>query len=615
MRRFVLALISAVILFPAIAPAQEYVEVKTPNFTVVTDAGEAQAREIAEHFEQVRSAFGIFFNKQSLSVPLPLTIVAFKNFRDFQQFVPKFVDKSRGIWPGAVRNADDENLIAYDTSIAPETRRATAPLTGREFADREYVKLLIAGNFPPVPRWYEEGVIEYCSALRVTSKQLIYGVPRADLVSVLQTQPWMRVLQLFGPPPTAPDDWDTQRHTIFYAQSWITMHYLMAGNLGRQLNTFVDLVQNQHLDTLESIRRAFGVEPKAFENAVHNYFTLNITEYKLNLPPDFGKGSFETRKLREADWLAAWGDLHYHSPRDRDLGITTYNRALALDPKNAGAHLGLGYSLLQRNEFDKAEAHLQKALAADPGDARVHFFLAQVATKRHATGQPIDLAFVKQNLQQAIKLDPNYADAYQLLSWAESELKNPDAAHAAIEKAAELNPRNDFFALTSAQFDLQAKQFDKARPVFERLQSSEQPEVARYAHQALATMGPRKTETSINTPRQQITAPQWQTKDEPEAQPEKPAANAEPAPPANPPNQKIEFLKGEIVSVDCSKSPMATLTISSKGKNWVMFSRDVQKLMLIGIENFDCNWRNTKASVNYRVQPDGRGEMISLEID
>ena len=73
MRRLVLAQVSAVILFTALAGAQEFVEVKSPNFTVITDAGEAQAHEIGEHFEQVRSAFGIFFNKQSLSVPLPLT--------------------------------------------------------------------------------------------------------------------------------------------------------------------------------------------------------------------------------------------------------------------------------------------------------------------------------------------------------------------------------------------------------------------------------------------------------------------------------------------------------------------------------------------------------------
>jgi hypothetical protein len=78
---------------------------------------------------------------------------------------------------------------------------------------------------------------------------------------------------------------------------------------------------------------------------------------------------------------------------------------------------------------------------------------------------------------------------------------------------------------------------------------------------------------------------------------------------------KIEFLKGEVLAVDCSKSPIVTLTVWSKGKAWVMYSTNVHQLMLIGVENFSCNWSNVKASVNYRLQADGRGELISLEID
>jgi len=58
-----------------------------------------------------------------------------------------------------------------------------------------------------------------------------------------------------------------------------------------------------------------------------------------------------------------------------------------------------------------------------------------------------------------------------------------------------------------------------------------------------------------------------------------------------------------------------SITVASKGKNWMLFTRDVQKLMLIGVENFSCNWTNKKASVNYRPQADGRGEIVSLEID
>jgi hypothetical protein len=116
--------------------------------------------------------------------------------------------------------------------------------------------------------------------------------------------------------------------------------------------------------------------------------------------------------------------------------------------------------------------------------------------------------------------------------------------------------------------------------------------------------------------RQQITAPQWQVKElETEAEKEKQPAPKTENPPISESTDKIQFLKGELVDVDCSKSPLVTMTVTSKGKEFVMFSRDVHKLMLIGVENFSCAWTKKKASVNYRLTADGRGELISLEID
>src|SRR5690349_17481159 len=121
MRPCVLALIF--FLTPAAALAQQYVAVKTPNFTIVTDAGETKGRDIAEHFEQVRAAFGSFFIKESMSVPLPLTIIAFQASREFQQYIPKTVDKLKASWPSTVQHGEDQDLIAFDTSPIPGGRR------------------------------------------------------------------------------------------------------------------------------------------------------------------------------------------------------------------------------------------------------------------------------------------------------------------------------------------------------------------------------------------------------------------------------------------------------------------------------------------------------------
>jgi hypothetical protein len=36
----------------------QWVEVRSPNFSVITDAGEKKGRDVALHFEQMRSVFG-----------------------------------------------------------------------------------------------------------------------------------------------------------------------------------------------------------------------------------------------------------------------------------------------------------------------------------------------------------------------------------------------------------------------------------------------------------------------------------------------------------------------------------------------------------------------------
>ena len=620
MRRIVLALFVLIFLSSLQSTAQEIVEIKTPAFTVITDAGEARGRELAERFEHLRGAFGVFFNNKNVSLPVPLTIVAFKNSKDYRLFVPSWTEKTRMMWAGFARAGEDQNFIAIDLEPAGDRRKETPPLSAMDFAYLEMTKLLLAGNSPPLPAWYDKGFTEYCSSLKISSKQIEYGVPRPDVMNILKTQPWMRLVQFFGAPPSAPEDTESERKTIYYAQSWVTIHYLIANNLGSQLNLFVDLTQNQHMQIQEAIRRAFGVEPQSFENAVRNYFTVEMKNHKIALPADFGKSSTEVKPLRAADWTATWADLRAHTPNERDAGVELYRKVLLTDANNASANRGLGFSYLQNNEFDKAQAYLRKAVVADPGDARSHYFLALVANRKQRVlrEEPVaDLATVKEHLEKAIALKPNYADAYQLLSWAELEAKNTDGARAAIEKASDLNPRSDFVALSMAQLELQANQYEKARPMLERLQGSNQPEVARFAHDALQNIGTKKTPQSSIVTRQSITAPQWQTKEAPaeNAENEKPPAPKQEKAAATESAGKIQFLKGELVEVDCSKSPMVTMTVSSKGKEWVMFSRDVHKLMLIGVENFSCNWMNKKASVNYRLTADGRGELISLEID
>src|SRR5258706_9235843 len=69
----------SVILLSISLAAQDWVEIKSKNFTVVTDGGEKRGREVALRFEQMREVFGSLILRDKINPTSPLSIVAFKD--------------------------------------------------------------------------------------------------------------------------------------------------------------------------------------------------------------------------------------------------------------------------------------------------------------------------------------------------------------------------------------------------------------------------------------------------------------------------------------------------------------------------------------------------------
>ena len=71
---------------------QQWVEVDSSHFSVATDGGEKRARDVAQRFEQMRTAFGVLFKKLSVNTA-PLQIIAFRNSKELRQFSPLYGGK------------------------------------------------------------------------------------------------------------------------------------------------------------------------------------------------------------------------------------------------------------------------------------------------------------------------------------------------------------------------------------------------------------------------------------------------------------------------------------------------------------------------------------------
>src|SRR5438270_4236237 len=108
--------ISAVVLLTvATATAQNWVEIKSKNFTVITDGGDKRGREVALRFEQMREIFGTLIFRDKVNATAPLSIIAFRDRKELDQVAPLYKGKPVEL-AGVYYGGEDRHFIAIDLS-------------------------------------------------------------------------------------------------------------------------------------------------------------------------------------------------------------------------------------------------------------------------------------------------------------------------------------------------------------------------------------------------------------------------------------------------------------------------------------------------------------------
>ena len=139
---------------------------------------------------------------------------------------------------------------------------------------------------------------------------------------------------------------------------------------------------------------------------------------------------------RSAEAQNALGEA-YNAFGDLEAARPHFEKAVQLDPKLAQAHINLGAVLVQAGEFGPAATHLDRAIALlgpKPDAAYAHYLLAKVHTEQE------DVRKAAAELQQAVTLRPDFAEAWSDLGDARRTLMDDSGAIAALERAVALAP-------------------------------------------------------------------------------------------------------------------------------------------------------------------------------
>jgi tetratricopeptide (TPR) repeat protein len=109
------------------------------------------------------------------------------------------------------------------------------------------------------------------------------------------------------------------------------------------------------------------------------------------------------RRLSAEEWYEIGCELEVSAP---ERAREAYERALALDPLMADAHVNLGRVLHVAGERGRAEPHYRQAVKLDPNDPTPHFNLGVLLEELGRRDEAV-LAY-----RQAIVRDPDFADAH-----------------------------------------------------------------------------------------------------------------------------------------------------------------------------------------------------------
>lgn len=613
-RRCLLLLLPFVFALPALAAEPQWVEVRSPNFSVITDAGDKKGREVALRFEQMRHVFGTLLLKNKVNIPIPLQIIAFRNRGGMKKYLPLWKGKpieAAGLFIGG----DDRQFILLDLST-PNPYQAVF---------HEYAHLLLNGNYPEMPAWFDEGFAEYYSTIKVNEKEFEFGDVPEYVPYVLQGR-LVPVLDLFSVSRgSATYNESGDRRSAFYAQSWLVVHFLFDKQKLAETGEFCKLTLVEKAPLPEAFRRAFQMEPKRFDKELYDYYhSSSIMRYRAPTPAGMDAIStinYRMRRLTLLDAQVEMADVHLHLRDYLAQGITELENVAQQDPGNAAARRGLGYGYLRQGKLDKAAENFRHAVDLNFPDARVHYYAALLAHRNISQGGA-GTANVQQmirQLQTAISLDPNLADAYSLIGYAYGRDGNMGLAIENSARAIKLSPRNERYRLNLAQLYMQARRWDEAGTLLKYLQTSPDPTVAQAAQQNLVTLEQVKQAPPPSIAKQHSSpipstydAPQWRPKNPPGADDEQAGQEAAPV---KPDHRPIQFAKGRLVSVACAASGAATLDVLVGKRTLRMTTPDHKKLVLINADRFSCDWKGVAVAVNYRANSAGAGELVSLEVE
>ncbi len=581
---------------------QNWIEVQSPHFIVLSNAGEKEGRRVAAQFENMRALFHTVFPKARVDAGKPTIVFALRNEDSLKLFLPAY-----GTNPNAKKLAGlflartDMNFALVRTDVATTSANEFHTLY------HEYTHSIVRMNFRGLPLWLDEGFAEFYGNTQFESHTASFGMADPNLIRALQREPLIPVANLVSADASSPL-YNAREHSgIFYAESWAVVHYFMMSPDVRKdalLDKYLAALQSTD-DPIEAARQSFG-DLKRLADKLEMY-ARQYSFYSARLPVESGlsEKDFAARPLPLAEALTQEANFLLRNGSQNDA-LTRLHEATDADHDLPALHEALGYYHYIRSDNENAEKEFDAAIARDPKNAASYYYKAEILYRK--SGYSKDATpLIRSDLEKAIEFDPNFAPAHAFLciAYTEADETKPKSI-AEAKRAIELEPGNLAYYIDLGRAALANGKTADAQTIAERAQKA-----ASTARDRSMAASFQKRVAAYNSP---AGTKSVDTKDTTSAPPSgEESGNSAPA-------DRSEA-EGQITELICGKPPEVLLTLSTDKELMLLHVADIGKIEIqVAGQDSTSNampcakWKDRKAKLTFDLTPDGtaHGEVRSI---
>ena len=584
---------------------ENWTEIRSPHFTVISNAGEHDGRRIALQFEEVRAMFEQLYPKLKVDSGKPTIVFALKNEDSLKLLIPSYGQNSKAMHlAGFYHPSYDKNFAVVRTDVS-----GNGPLSFRSLY-HEYTHAFFRYNFRGLPLWLDEGLAELYGNTSIEGKQASVGLPNDNQLRYLQSNPFIPLDQLVSIDRSSPL-YNTSDHAgVFYSESWALVHYLqLSQELQKQdlINKFLAALHETD-DPIEAAKQTFGDLSK-FSDKLQAYTRQRSYQYqRVSLPAKLTADDFTARSLSQGEGTLAVADFLVRSGHFPEA-LERLHQVAELDPATPGYHSELGHYHLMKADFNNAEKELQTAIAANAKDLSAHIDMAFVYLRREGYTKD-STPKIRTELETVLTLAPEFPPAYAFLSIAYAQEPNKDADKALKDaiRATKLEPGNLAYYIDVGKALLAARRIPEATQIAETAKKL----ATTPADRSMTTAFSKQIDYRVNHPQESADAKASSTD----------AAGPEGTATETP--GKVVHAEGKITELLCGHPPEIILTLTSGDNSLLLHVADIGKISILeGATGSDsakspcAKWKDRQVKVDYRAVSSGMasGEIQNISLD